>query len=148
MVISLLPLLFIAAGTANELKLHRIRNEGVVVEGRVLDGGKYAQPKGIKTHYLRVEFETGAGGKEVKMFPVDNDDFVHANQAGKIPITYVPGNPRLSRVGSWYGYNRTPLFVAIGTFLLIAIAIAVIRLLPKWKTQIPAGHSPPPGVGI
>jgi hypothetical protein len=141
--VSLAPLLFIAAGIANELKVSKLRNEGVVVEGRILDGGELARPTGRKTHYLQVEFEKGAGEKVVKAFPVDRDDFVHANQVGKIPITYVPRNPALSRVGTRFGYNRTPLFVAIGAFVLIAGTVAVIQFLPKETLKAPQASAAP-----
>ena len=127
----LIPLLFIAAGIANEPKLGKIRNNGVVVEGRILDGGELPQPKGVKTHYLQVEFEKTTGEREVKTFSVDRDDFVHAKQAGKIPITYVAGRSGISRVGTGFGYDRTPLFVAIAAFLLMAAAIVVIQFVPK-----------------
>ena len=128
--ISLIPLLLIVCGIANELKLSKLRNDGIVVKGRILDGGELAQPRGIKTHYLKVEFEKNTGERIVKEFTVDHDDYIYANQAGKIPITYVPGNPGLSRVGTRYGYNRTPLYIAATAFLIIVVAIAVIQFLP------------------
>ena len=133
-VVALVPLLFIAAGIANELKLHKMRN-GIVLEGRVLEGGELGKPKGIRTHYLKVKFENKTGEPEVRTFAVDRDDFVHANQVGSIPITYVPENPALSRVGKMAGYDRTPLWVAIGGFVLIVAAFAVIQFLPKSRIQ-------------
>ena len=129
-IISLLPLLFVVAGVGNELKLRTIRTDGIVVEGHVLGGGELTPPRGIKTHYLRVEFDKQSGESEVKTFPVDQDDYYYANQAGKLPITYVPGNPGFSRVGRRYGYDRTPLILAIMAFILFVAIIVVIHFLP------------------
>ena len=130
-VISLVPLLFIAAGIANEVKLARLRNHGIVVQGRVVEGGVLSKPRGIKTHYLRVEFGKRTGEMEIRTFPVDQDDFARANEMGRVPITYVPGTPELSRVGGAYGFNRKPLYAAIGMFLLITGSMSAIQLLPN-----------------
>ena len=129
-VISLLPLLFVVGGLGNELKLRTLRNEGIVVEGRVIEGGELKPPRGIKTHYLRVEFDKQSGERVEKFFPVDQDDHHYASQAGKLPITYVPGKPGFSRVGNRYGYNRAPLVVAVLAFLIFIALIIVVQFLP------------------
>ena len=127
-------LVVIAAGTANEMKLRKLRNSGVVVEGSVLDGGLLDNPRGIKTHYLKVEFQKENGEKVTKRFPVDQDDYLHASQLGKIPITYVPEQPGLSRVGSYYGYDRAPLYAAIVGFLFsLAVILGTQYLYHKTK---------------
>jgi hypothetical protein len=122
-------LVVIAAGIANEMKLKKLRGRGVVVEGNVLDGGSLDKPTGIKTHYLKVEFQKENEEKVIKRFPVDRDDYLHAMQLGKIPITYVPDEPGLSRVGAYYGYNRTPLYAAIVGFIFSSVAIFVTQYL-------------------
>jgi hypothetical protein len=125
----LCSLIFIAAGIANEMKLRKLRSSSVVVEGSVLDGGRLDNPRGIKTHYLKVEFQKENKEKVTKDFPVDNDDYLHARQLGKIPITYVPNKLGLSLVGGYYGYNRIPLYVAIVGFLFSSVALLITRYL-------------------
>ena len=125
----LCSLFVIAAGIANEVKLRKLRSSGVVVEGSVLDGGRLDNPRGIKTHYLKVEFQKENKEKITKNFPVDTDDYLHARQLGKIPITYVPNKPGLSRVGTYFGYNRAPLYAAIVGFLFSFAALLITQYL-------------------
>ena len=132
----LCSLLVIAAGAANEMKLRTLRNSGVVVEGRVLDGGSLDTPRGIKTHYLKVEFPNENAEKVTKDFPVDHDDYLLASQSGTIPITYVPQKPDLSRVGTYFGYNRSPLYAAIVIFLFSCAAILITQFLYKTKNKV------------
>jgi hypothetical protein len=111
------------------MKLRQLRNNGIVIEGAVLAGGELETPKGIKTHYLRVRFQKENNEDVTKDFPVDRDDYQRAAQSGRISITYVPGKSDLSRVGAYYGYNRTPLYAAIIGFLFSSAAILVTQYL-------------------
>ena len=139
----LCSLLGIAAGTANEMKLRTLRSNGVVVEGRVLDRGSLDTPRGIKTHFLKVEFPNKNAEKVTKDFPVDHDDYLLASQSGTIPITYVPQKPGLSRVGTYFGYNRSPLYAAIVVFLFSSAAILITQFLYKTKNKVDKfTHSP------
>jgi len=112
----------------NERKLHTIRHTGKVVEGEILDSGKLEQSSGIKTHYLKVRFVQEDGNEVVKSFPVDEDDYLHALEMGRIPITYVPKNPGFSRVGKYYGYNRAPLCFAIIIFITSLSFLVVLEI--------------------
>jgi len=128
-ILGAISLLFIASGIANEIKLGKLQKEGIAVEGRILEKGELGESMGIRTHYFKVEFKRNSGDKEVKVFPVDQNDFDQASQMGVevVIVTYVSDDPGLSRIGTHFGYNRMPLYVTILVFILIIVAIGVIQ---------------------
>ncbi len=127
--LALLPIGVILFGLGNELKLREIRSHGEVVQGVVLGGGERPGGSGRLTHYLLVEFMVADEGRQVRRFPVDEDDYLQANQAGVIQVTFIASDPGFTRVGTSLGYNRQPLYWAALALAVMVLAIAALGLL-------------------
>ena len=48
----------------------------------------------------------------------------------------LPQKPDLSRVGTYFGYNRSPLYAAIVVFLFSCAAILITQFLYKTKNKV------------
>ena len=129
-VIATVPLVFIIAVVTNQLKLENFREKGVVVEGHILGLGKLRDPKGIRTHFLEVRFQQN-DRVVIKKFPVEKNEYLRASRLEKVKITYVPGKSNLSRLGTHFGYNKAPFYLAIALLFVIAVIAVFTKYYPR-----------------
>lgn len=116
-----------ASGLANEWKLWRLRSRGRTVAGTIAAERVVTGAEGRKTYLLLVEYPTGEDSLKRREFRVDDNDYELAVKLGRIPITYVPDRPGAAAVGTRFGHDRRPLFLAAGIFVLGLLALLAIR---------------------
>ena len=132
--IATIPLVFIIAGVANQLKLEDLREKGVVVEGYILGLGELRDPKGIRTHFLEIKFRQ-SDRVVIKKFPVEKNEYLRASQLEKVKITYVPGKSNLSRLGAHFGYNKKPFYLSIAVLFFIVITALITNYYPTRRSR-------------
>ncbi len=128
-------LFMVFMGISNGLKLKQLEDEGVVVMGEILNFGELEREKGLKTHFLYVEFQKRDGKMVQEKFTMTSADYEKAIVIDTIPITYVPHKPGLSRVGNSYGNNQLPLFYAIVGSFFGLIFIIVLEIIYRKKAN-------------
>ena len=128
--IATVPLIFIIAGVADQLKLEGLKEKGVIAEGYILGLGELRDAKGVRTHYLEVKFRQN-DRVVIRKFPVEKNEFIRASQLETVKITYVPGKSNLSRLGTHFGYNKTPFYIAIAALFFIVIAALATKYYPE-----------------
>lgn len=76
----------------------RLQESSAEVEGRVVGSSTRELGKGGQSMTLVVKYAPEAHAPITKEFDVDSSDYKSALASGKAIVTYLPGDPRISRV--------------------------------------------------
>ena len=89
----------------------RLDQSSAVVEGRVISSSTQRLSRGGQYSTLVVEYTPANHPTITKEFAVDSDDYESAQATGKAKVTYLPKDPKLSRVTDFAIF---PFHVLIG----------------------------------
>ena len=76
----------------------QLDRRSAVTEGRVVDGSTHRLSKGGQTSTLIVEFVPDQQAAITREFDVDRSTYQSGLDSGKVTVTYLPEDPRVSRV--------------------------------------------------
>ncbi|MFB7655213.1 MULTISPECIES: DUF3592 domain-containing protein [unclassified Streptomyces] len=115
-------LVAIGAGIHEAVVQHRLRREGTLAEGMVVDHSRSTGPRGEGVSYTAVVEFTDAQGRHHR-FRSRTSGVKHLPVGGRTPVRYLPGTPGTARV-DLAGKRVESLVLPLGAGgLFIAVAI-------------------------
>lgn len=116
-------------GWTQEQTDRRLDQGAAVVEGRVIRSSTQRLSKGGQSSTLVVEYTPVNHPAITREFAVDGDAYRAAQATGRAKVTYVPEEPRISRVTD---FARLPfqLLIVLGGVMSLA---ALAGLVQAWK---------------
>lgn len=115
----------------------RLDQTSAVTTGRVIDGATESLSKGGQYSTLVVEYTPGGQAPITREFEVDSTTYRNSLETGEISVTYLPGDPQVSRV---VRFASMPYQILIGFGGLILLSgLLVLWLLARKGATGPAG---------
>lgn len=127
-------LLVVGFGDFRESK--KLQSQGKSVVGDVTDGEERRGRKGRRSYYLTVNFTTEAGQTVEQRSRVSRSVYNSAAEARKVPVTYLPSDPKVCAFGP-------KVETQFGALIGGVIAIGVGLFLGFKKSQDDGSSSSP-----
>nr|WP_261361264.1 DUF3592 domain-containing protein [Aeoliella straminimaris] len=116
-------LVMLAGGGYEYHRMQRLGREGKQVPGTLVDSSTLNTGKGRTSYHLVLDYKPPDSETTYrKEFFVDQTVYNQAQQAGQVPVTYLPSDPTLS-TGNQQAKGDTEPLVIGGGLLLVAVGI-------------------------
>lgn len=102
----------------------RLDAEGVTVVGEIVGGEESRRPGRGRSYKLEVTYSSEDDRvRNQKRFSVAKDVYAQAGTGGEVPVTFLPSDPDVARVGerrdSAFGFVAGPVMVLVGAGILV-----------------------------
>ena len=97
----------------------KLAKSSAVIDGRVISSSSRPLSKGGQSLTLVVEYLPPNQGAITKTFDVDGSDYTTAQKTGKARVTYLPDDPRVSRV-THFAVLPFQILIGLGSIMVLS----------------------------
>ena len=102
----------------------RLDQSSATIEGRVIDANTRELSKGGQSSTLVVEYAPGNQAAITRTFDVDGATYRKALATGRAMVSYLPGDPRVSRV-TRFAVMPYQILIGLGAIMLLSGTICL-----------------------